>query len=332
MRFLIIGLGSMGKRRVRNLQYLKENDIIGFDPEDDCRKETEEKYKIKTYNDIENAMKKNPDVFIISTPPNHHLEYEMIAAKNDKHFFCEAGIFTNGVEELINLCKNKKIIAAPSCTFRFKKSIIEIKKLIDNEKIGKVVALTYHMGQYLPDWHPWESIKEFYVGQKETSATREMVPFETEWLTWIFGDVKKISCIKGKISDLDADIDDVYQLIFQFKNEIIGHLLIDVVSRTPTRILRVVGENGTIEWDWKKDVVKLYDADKKEWIKFKEQEGFREDGYEAKENPYIEEMHSFIKAIKGEEKYIYSLEEDLKILKLLEAAEESSIKQKHILI
>ena len=330
MKFLVIGLGSMGKRRIRNLRHLGEKDIIGWDIKKDRRKECKEKYKIKTFDYIDKAMDEKPDVLIISTPPNYHIDYELLAAKNDKHFFCEAGIFTKGVEELVNLCKNKNLIAAPSCTFRFKGSIRKIKELIDDEKIGKVVALTYHIGQYLPDWHPWEHISKFYVGKRETSATREMIPFELEWLTWIFGEIKRISCMKGKISNLPADIDDVYQLIFQFKNGIIGHLLIDVISRTPTRILRVVGEKGTIEWNWIDDSVRLYVAEKKEWIEFKEQEGFREEGYIAKENIYIEEMQNFIKSIKGEEKYIYSLEEYLKILKLLEAAEESSDRQKHI--
>lgn len=332
MKFLIIGLGSMGKRRIRNLQYLKKKEIIGFDLREDRRKEVEKKYEIKTCSNIEKAMEENPDVLIISTPPNHHIKYELFAAKNNKHFFCEAGIFTDGVEELINICKKKDIIAAPSATLRFKEPNKKIKELIDKKKIGNVVTFTYHLGLYLPDWHPWENFSEFYAGQKDTSATREMVPFELEWLTWIFGDIEKISCIKGKISDLDADIDDVCQLIFQFKNGIIGHLLIDVISRTPTRILRIVGDKGTIEWDWMGEIVRLYEADKKEWTEFKEKEGIKVKGCIGKEDPYIDEMQNFINAIEGKENYIYSLEEDFKILRLLDAAEKSSDTQKHILI
>jgi len=332
MKFLIVGLGSMGKRRIRNLQYLKESDIIGFDLREDRRKEAEDKYKITTYSDINVAMEENPDALIISTPPNHHIEYEIFAAEHNKHFFCEAGIFTNGVEKLINICKGKDIIAAPSSTARFKESIKKIKELIDGNKIGKIVTFTYHMGQYLPDWHPWEDVSRFYVGQKETSATREMVPFEMEWLAWMFGDVKKISCMKGKISDLKVDIDDVYQLIFQYENNVIGHLLIDVISRDPLRELRIVGEKGTIEWSWMEDVVRLFDIDKKKWIEFKADKGFKEEGYVTKENSYIDEMNAFVKAIKGQGHFGYTLEEDYKILKLLEAAEKSSEKQIHMVI
>ena len=43
MKFLVIGLGSMGKRRVRNLQYLKAGEIIGFDLREDRCQETEKK-------------------------------------------------------------------------------------------------------------------------------------------------------------------------------------------------------------------------------------------------------------------------------------------------
>jgi len=330
MKFLVVGLGSMGKRRIRNLLYLGEKNIIGFDMKKERREECEQKYQIRTFDNIEKALRENPDALIISTPPNHHIEYEVLAAKNNKHFFCEAGVLTEGVENLIKMCKKKAIIAAPSATFRFNESVRKIKKLVDDGKIGTISTLTYHMGQYLPDWHPWEPISKFYVGQRQTSATREMVPFEMEWITWIFGDVKKISCLKGKTSDLPVNIDDVYQVIFEFENGILGHLLVEVISRTPTRILRVVGDEGTIEWDWLGDVVRLYDIKKKRWIEFKEKRGFKEKGYVAKENMYIEEMKNFVNAIKGKESYLYSLDDDLKILRLLESSEKSSDEKIHV--
>lgn len=52
MRFLVIGLGSMGKRRVRCLKHLGYEMIVGFDLRDDRRMESEVKYNIKTFKDI----------------------------------------------------------------------------------------------------------------------------------------------------------------------------------------------------------------------------------------------------------------------------------------
>jgi|GEM_PF-5712643 len=43
---LVIGLGSMGKRRIRNLQFIGYKSIAGFDPREDRRAEANEKYQM----------------------------------------------------------------------------------------------------------------------------------------------------------------------------------------------------------------------------------------------------------------------------------------------
>ncbi|OGZ32202.1 MAG: hypothetical protein A2V69_00245 [Candidatus Portnoybacteria bacterium RBG_13_40_8] len=330
IRFLIVGLGSMGKRRIRNLQYLGETDIIGFDLKEERRKESEEKYHIKTFGEINQALAEKPDAMIISTPPQFLIEYELLAAKQKKNFFSEAGVFIEGHKELQKIVKANKIIAVPSSTFRFNISVQKIKELIDQKSIGKTVAVTYHMGQYALSWHPWEDINESYLGQKDSAGPRKGIPFEFGWLTWVFGDIKEISCIKGKISNLDADIDDVYQLLIQFENGAIGNVVTEVVSRAPLRVLRVVGEEGTIVWDWLEGKVKIYETKTKKWTEYKEDKGFKEKGYLAKENMYIDEIKNFLNIIRKKEKQVYTLGEEYDILKLVKYAEESAEKKKII--
>ena len=43
MKFLIVGLGSMGKRRIRNLHVNGEKNIIGFDIRPEKIKKTQKK-------------------------------------------------------------------------------------------------------------------------------------------------------------------------------------------------------------------------------------------------------------------------------------------------
>ena len=47
MKVLVIGLGSMGKRRIRNLQALGVRDIIGFDQNKKIAVEAKKLYGIK---------------------------------------------------------------------------------------------------------------------------------------------------------------------------------------------------------------------------------------------------------------------------------------------
>ncbi|MBN2517360.1 MAG: Gfo/Idh/MocA family oxidoreductase [Candidatus Altiarchaeota archaeon] len=330
LKFLIVGLGSMGKRRVRNLQALGEKEVIGFDLREDRRKEAGEKYGVKTFGDFEEALKQKPNVMIISTPPDLHIRYAKIAAEKGMHFFMEASVVDEGMDELIRMCKGKDIVAAPSATFRFYYPVKIIKKLIDEGTIGKPLSFTYQSGQYLPDWHPWEDYRKFYVSKKATGACREIVPFELSWITWVFGDVKEVSGLRGKLSKLENDIDDIYHLLLRFKSGMFGHLTVDVISRTPTRMMRIISEDGTIVWDWEKKNVMAYTAKNKEWKTYSWEQESVEKNYVTAEDMYIDEMRHLLNSIRGKEKYFYSLEDDRRNLGLLYASEESSDKGAHI--
>lgn len=330
MRFLIVGIGSMGKRRIRNLQALKAGEIIGFDPREDRCEEAGKKYGVETFTDFDRAMTLKPDALIISTPPNLHMHYAHNAVDGNKHFFTEASVTDGGMSKLMNKLGEKDIVGVPSCTMRFYPGPKMIKRLIDDGRIGKPLSFTYHSGQYLPDWHPWEDYRTYYVSNKETGACREIVPFEMAWLTWIFGEIDSLSCMKDKVSDLDTDIDDIYQLLLRFRNNIIGHLLVDVLARPAVRFMRILGTEGTIEWLNDQNAIRVSNKSDYSWEKIKLNTGTTEDRYINPEEPYIEEMRHFINAIKGIEGFGYTFEDDHRILNLLYKAEESSVRFKHV--
>ena len=150
MRFLVVGLGSMGKRRIRNLFANDEKDAIGFDVSDERRKEVEEKYGIETISDISLVSEKDYDAMIISTPPNLHAPYIRKALQDKKHFFVETTTSEDAYDDVIKSV-NDGIVRAPSCTFRHFAPIKLMKKLIEEGKIGKLLAYQYHLGQYLQD-------------------------------------------------------------------------------------------------------------------------------------------------------------------------------------
>jgi predicted dehydrogenase len=320
----------MGKRRIRNLSHLKAGDIIGFDPREERRKEAESKYGIQTFHDFDEAMAQEPDALVISTPPKLHMQYMLAAAKAGKHFFCEASVTDDGLDKLIPLCERAGIVAAPSCTLRFLRSIRTIKEVIASGIIGPILTFTYHSGQYLPDWHPWEDYRSYYVAQRESGACREIVPFELVWLTWVLGGIDSVSCMKAKLTQLEVDIDDAYQLLLKFQGGTLGHLMVDVISRVPYRTARFISEGGLIEWSWLDQKVRVYIASDGKWVEYSEPEKIREAGYVAAEDMYIDEMNAYVGAIRGEGKYPYTLGEDKRILDLLNAADLSSSNQTHL--
>lgn len=332
-KFLQIGLGSMGKRRIRNLLangITKEN-IFGFDLSEERRKETEKKYQIETYADFDIADKAvSPDAYIISTPPHQHSQYFLHAAKKKKHFFVEVTSNDSGYDEVAELLDGN-FIGAPSSTFRYFSSIKKIKAVLAKGEIGKVLSFQYHLGQYLPDWHPWEDYRQVYFAQKETGGCREMFVFELIWLTDVLqGKVKKINGMTEKISDLDMTADDIYSAVMQFDNGIVGNIAIDLLSRKPLRTLRVIGSEGVLEWDWLEYQLKIFKAGDKIWQTIDLPQGQVEDGYTSVEEMYIDEIKNFLQAIRGEVQYPYTFVQDRQILKTLYALEQSAKKGKAI--
>src|SRR5262245_8694171 len=120
MNFLVIGLGSMGKRRVRCLKALGYSSIFGFDRRQDRRDEASKLYELATFDDIEKAIDRSqPHAVIISVPPDVHHIYMKIATERRIHFFVEASVLDIDIEEIDASVKCAGIVGAPSATLRF---------------------------------------------------------------------------------------------------------------------------------------------------------------------------------------------------------------------
>ncbi len=326
MKFLNIGLGSMGKRRLRNLHALGHRDIVGFDPSEARRKEAEEKYQIKTTGHLTPELMDEREFFIISTPPDRHLEYLQLGVQHKKPTFVEASVLSDGLSEVAMEAHKQKVIVAPSCTLRFHPLIKVIRELVKSGRYGAVCNFSYHMGQYLPDWHPWEHPRDFYVGQKKTSAGREMVPFEMTWLVDVVGIPREVTGFHGGTHDMGVDIDDTYSVSMRLPGKALGTLTVDVVSRFATRSLILNMERGQIRWNWEEKIVKLFDANTKNWVHYFQPEGQAAVGYNVNilEEMYVEELGRFIHAAKGGAAFPNTLSDDIKVLSILEKSESTN--------
>jgi len=326
MKVLVVGLGSMGKRRIRNMKRAGITEIVGFDPAESRRAEAADTYGIDTVGSLDEGFAKNPAALIISTPPDKHMEYAMAAAKSGRHSFSEAGTTTEGLLDVEKVAKEKGVVAAASCTMRFQPSIKEMKRLITEGAIGRILSFTHHCGQWLPDWHPQEDYRKFYVSRRETGACREIVPFELTWLNWLLDDKgSEVTAMRDKLSNLDCDIDDVYHLLIRYRAGTIGHLSVDVLARAPVRHTRLIGTDGTIEWSLTQRQCKLYRVSTGAWETFDEPKPRIEAGYSEMSNEvmYDEEIQAFIDAVRGVKPWGNSLTDDHDTLGLLLGAERS---------
>lgn len=323
MKFLVIGLGSMGKRRVRCLLALGYTDIVGFDIREDRRKETYEKYNIVTTESLNNISLTDFDAFIISTPPDLHTRYAKMAIDLRKPAFIEASVILEHVQEIKSYNKNNTFLA-PSCTLRFHPMIKDITSIIKGGKYGKITNFSYHSGQYLPDWHPWENVSDFYVSNRETGGGREIVPFELTWIVDTIGWPTDVKGVFEKTIDFGSNIEDSYAFILKYKG-MIGSVVVDVAARYATRSLIINLEFGQIQWRWDEACFNLYEVASNRWIKYSQPDISAATGYNKNigEEMYIEEIRSFISGINVHSLYPNSIDDDIKVLEILNKIEKS---------
>jgi len=327
MRAVVVGLGSMGKRRVRCLQALGVTEIVGVDLRADRRAEAQERYGIRCESELAPLWEGfAPDVVVISLPPKAHVAAMRACTLHRIPFFVEASVVDDGLDEVIAQVRDAGLVAAPSTTLRFHPAIRQIFELVRSGRLGKISNVLLHSGQYLPDWHSYEPVSDYYVSDPATGGAREIVPFEMTWFTELFGFPRRVAGQYRKTIDIAGAeyIDDTYNGLLDY-GTFLASITVDVVSRHATRRLTINGTKAQIAWSWDDPCIRLYDGETGQWTEIAYEMKQAEPGYNKNigENMYIDEIRSFLDAVAGKEPFPNTLERDHRVLKLLYALERS---------
>ena len=153
-RVLVVGYGSIGKRHVKNLLLNKSIKVIIVTKQKNLLNNS----RIKIVNNLDDGIKENPDIAFVTNETRFHVPVAIKLAKNGIHLFIEKPLSDslNKINTLQKIVKNKKLVTMVGCNFRFFPSISKIKKLVEQNTIGKVISVQIESGSYLPDWHPYE--------------------------------------------------------------------------------------------------------------------------------------------------------------------------------
>lgn len=323
MVIYVIGLGSMGKRRTRLLLEKKDVEVIGIDSRTDRCEEASKLYGIKTFSDINDACEyKKADCAFACTAPLSHASVIEMCLQNDLHVFTEINLVTDGYDSNCELAKKKNKVLFLSSTFLYRPEIKCLCEKVSNS--NSAINYTYHVGQYLPDWHPWENYKDFFIGNKRTNGCREIFGIEMPWLVTCFGEIESVYAVKSKNTSLNINFNDNYIVTIVHKNGTKGVFIVDVVSRKPARHLEVFGEDLSMRWEGTPDSLFEYDIEKKTENKVNVGEYEHDNRYAAfvVENQYREEIDDFLETVKNPSHTPkWSFEKDKKVLSVIDEIE-----------
>ena len=322
MNVLIVGYGSMGRRRLRLYNQIdKGANFICVDSNPERIKQIKEDGYI-AYSDLNEAVKEKPDYAFVSTSPLSHAAIIPILLKNKINTFTEINLSSKNYDEMISLANENNVKLFLSSTIIYKKQIQKIKELVQKEV--QPLTYIYHIGQYLPDWHPWESYKDFFIGKKESNGCREIYAIQLPWIIDTFGEVEHMSKTSHKATKLEIDYDDSYITTLEHKNGSKGVFVVDVVSRVATTYLEIIGENLHITWDGSNDGLQIYNIAEKKNENFIAYENLEHnENYSANivENTYLDEIKDFISYVQNNTEPKWSIQKDYYVLDLIDKIE-----------
>jgi len=248
MKFLIAGLGSIGRRHFRNLISLGEKDIVLLRshratlPDDELAG-----FPVET--DLREALKnQKPDAVIVANPTSLHLDVAIPAAEAGCAIMMEKPV-SHSLDNLDALQKyaNKILVGFQ---FRYHPTLNKARELIKENALGQILAVHAHWGEYLPQWHPWEDYRQSYAARADMGGgVIRTLTHPLDYLRFLLGEVKSVWSFKGHVSPLEMDVEDVAEIGLKFVSGAIGSVHVNYVQRPPKHTLEIVGTNGTLFWN-----------------------------------------------------------------------------------
>ena len=249
LRFAIIGCGRIAKRHAE--QIIKFGNLAAV-----CDNNIEKcnsfalNFNTKPYYSVEDLLKNEEDLSVISicTPNGLHAEHTILALKAGINVLCEKPLsiaVTDG-ELMIRtaLEANKKLFVVKQN--RYNPPIVFLKKLIEDNKLGKILSFQINCFWNRPD--------EYYVewkGSKDLDGGTLFTQFShfIDLLSWMLGDVAEVKSILKNYLHTNIEIEDCGVVLFKMKNCAIGTLNYTVNSFASNMegSFTVFGENGTVK-------------------------------------------------------------------------------------
>lgn len=331
MKFLIAGLGSIGRRHFRNLIVLGERDIVllrtqkGTLPDDELA-------GFPVESDIHEALKNHkPDAVIVANPTALHLDVAIPAAEAGCHILLEKPVSDSleGLDVLQNAAARSGSKILVGFQFRHHPTLNKARELIQAGALGRVLTVHAHWGEYLPQWHPWEDYRQSYAARADLGGGVIItLTHPLDYLRHLLGDVESLWSFNGHLSPLQVDVEDGAEVGLKFINGALGGVHLNYFQRPPVHRLEIAGTGGTLRWDNADGILHFYQAPSA-FGTFSDAppaliyQSFTPPQAFERNQLFIDQMRHFLDVIQGMDEPRCSLQDGIEALRLALAARES---------
>lgn len=323
MKVLVVGLGNIAHRHIKNIKILYPDFRIGL-----CRHSVQQKdlgelrpYMDDIFFDIERALTWKPDVTLVTNPASFHVQTALHFAAQGSHLFIEKplSIDLHEVDTLLQECDKRMTVLMVGYVLRFCEPLKILKQALIEEKVGRILSISSSVGRHLTEWRPGRDYRQSVSVKRELGGGAIFeLSHELDYVRWLIGEIDSVFAYADKVSDFDSDVEDVAEIILRFRSGTIGRVHLDMVDYASHRSCRIVGTYGTLLWSFsEKCRVQLYSARLKKWVDLYSSEEF--DNNEM----YMEELKHFFDCVAQKKEPLVTGKDGRRVLEIALAAKKS---------
>jgi predicted dehydrogenase len=246
----IIGAGHIGEVHANAIKKVKNAKVVAVSDSIESKGLSfAKKFKVKFYNDYDEILSNREiDVIAICAPTFLHAEMVIKAARAKKNIFCEKPLAMNNEEAkyMLEAVNNNNVKAMTAHVLRFWPAYMRIKEIVESGEIGKILHIYCERLMPIPPWveNGWNKNEKLSGG-----AAIDIQIHDIDYILWLLGEPEMIKSSGiydkrfGGWSHIGTNL--------EFKTKQVA--LIQAGWGFPgsfpfTNVIRVVCEEGTVEW------------------------------------------------------------------------------------
>lgn len=253
--FVVIGLGSIGRRHATNLAAAHPDARFTFVRHRGETDEFSERLGARIVTKLDDVLDDETDLAILATPSANHIDALPALIDRGWRLLVEKPIVTSLsdcdlIAARLAAAGTPAAVRVAGFNLRYLPALRAMRSHV--ERLGRVVRASFICGQWLPDWRPGTDYRESYSADAGRGGGVELdLSHEFDVARWFFGELGVDFARGGHFSDLDLAANDTSVSVLSptGRDAPLVTVAVDYVARRRVRWYEVVGELGRVEWN-----------------------------------------------------------------------------------
>lgn len=253
--FVVVGLGSIGRRHASNLAALAPKARFTFVRHTGQEDEFTRQFEARVVRSIADVSDDVVDLAVLATPSANHFDLLPELIELGWPLLVEKPIVTERqqcVEVGHALLNSKPAARFAAFNLRYLPSLRTARTMVDSGELGRCVRATLIAGQALPTWRPTIDYRSTYSAHAASGGGVELdLSHEFDIARWWFGEMRVSGSVAGTFSGLEINSHDtaVVTLVPVDGPAPVVVVALDYVAPQRVRWYEVVGTAQRLEWN-----------------------------------------------------------------------------------